>query len=230
MRKKTSPIWTTDSVTFRNYYDRSHSITEMLLFFGIRNHGNNSNTLKSRLEKEGLSYNELKQRYQKNYDPFQIILLTDVLVENSTYARKDVKRRIIANKLVDYKCALCQQTDMWNGKKLVLVLDHINGINNDNRIENLRFLCPNCNSQTSTFAGRNSNKEYRALQKIKKQKNLIEWSEKRRKVQRPSYEQLQQELNESNYCAVGRKYGVTDNTIRKWIKFYEKHGDYGKVA
>jgi 5-methylcytosine-specific restriction endonuclease McrA len=51
---------------------------------------------------------------------------------------------------------LCGQQPMWNGKQLVLILDHINGINNDNRLENLRLLCPNCNSQTPTFAGRNA--------------------------------------------------------------------------
>ena len=44
---------------------------------------------------------------------------------------------------------------MGNGKPLVLQLDHINGISNDNRIENLRFLCPNCHAQTESFAGRN---------------------------------------------------------------------------
>jgi 5-methylcytosine-specific restriction endonuclease McrA len=47
---------------------------------------------------------------------------------------------------------------MWNGIPLVLVLDHINGKNNDNRQNNLRLLCPNCNSQQSTFAGKNKKK------------------------------------------------------------------------
>ncbi len=46
----------------------------------------------------------------------------------------------------------------WCGQPLNLVLDHINGVNSDNRVENLRFLCPNCNSQQSTFAGRNKGK------------------------------------------------------------------------
>ena len=44
---------------------------------------------------------------------------------------------------------------MWNGKPLVLILDHINGNAEDNRYENLRFVCPNCNSQLPTFTGRN---------------------------------------------------------------------------
>jgi very-short-patch-repair endonuclease len=46
---------------------------------------------------------------------------------------------------------------------------------------------------------------------------------KERKVERPSYEQLKKEIEETSYCAVGRKYGVSDNAIRKWIKYYEKN-------
>jgi hypothetical protein len=48
--------------------------------------------------------------------------------------------------------------DVWNNKKLVLHIEHINGISNDNRIENLCFLCPNCHSQTDTYGGRNKSK------------------------------------------------------------------------
>ena len=54
----------------------------------------------------------------------------------------------------DYCCSECGISE-WNGKPIVLQLDHINGERHDNRIENLRLLCPNCHSQTHTFAGRN---------------------------------------------------------------------------
>lgn len=78
----------------------------------------------------------------------------DVFVENSTYAREGIKRRIIDGRLINYECSECY-LKKWNDKKIVLVLDHINGVNNDHRIENLRFLCPNCNSQQDTFCRRN---------------------------------------------------------------------------
>lgn len=55
----------------------------------------------------------------------------------------------------EFKCRDCEIGEEWNGKPLSLQLEHINGINNDNRIENLTLLCPNCHSQTDTFAGRN---------------------------------------------------------------------------
>ena len=54
------------------------------------------------------------------------------------------------------ECAICGIGPVWCDQPLVLQLDHINGVNNDNRIENLCYLCPNCHSQTPTFAGRNS--------------------------------------------------------------------------
>lgn len=56
---------------------------------------------------------------------------------------------------LEYKCAFCGNTGEWLGQKLTLQLDHINGKNNDYRIENLRFLCPNCHSITPTYAGKN---------------------------------------------------------------------------
>lgn len=77
-----------------------------------------------------------------------------VFVANSTYARGAVKKRIIRKKLIEYKCELCK-IDSWQGQKLSLHLDHINGINNDHRLENLRFLCPNCHSLQDTYAGKN---------------------------------------------------------------------------
>jgi 5-methylcytosine-specific restriction endonuclease McrA len=73
-------------------------------------------------------------------------------------SRRSVRKIILEQKLIDYKCSLCDLTDEWNGNKLILHLDHINGLRNDNRVENLRFLCPNCHSQTSTYTGKNKTK------------------------------------------------------------------------
>lgn len=79
----------------------------------------------------------------------------DMFVEKCTIARHHVKKRLIQENLVPYKCDDCGITDEWNGKTLVLQLEHKNGISNDNRLENLLFLCPNCHSQTKTYAARN---------------------------------------------------------------------------
>ena len=81
----------------------------------------------------------------------------EVFCENSTYGNRELKKRIIAQNPGIYKCATCGITD-WNGATISLQLDHINGINNDNRRENLRFLCPNCHTQTETWGINNSGK------------------------------------------------------------------------
>lgn len=73
----------------------------------------------------------------------------------STCNRARVKRNIIAQNLIPYQCAMCGNTGEWMGETLTLQLDHINGVCNDNRIENLRFLCPNCHSITDTYCGKN---------------------------------------------------------------------------
>jgi 5-methylcytosine-specific restriction endonuclease McrA len=80
---------------------------------------------------------------------------SEVFVRNSSYChRGSIKQRMIEIG-VEYKCAHCGIGDSWNNKKLTLTLEHINGIRDDNRLDNLCFLCPNCHSQTSTFTGRN---------------------------------------------------------------------------
>ena len=79
-----------------------------------------------------------------------------IFTENSFYSNEMVKGRIVKENKLQYKCAKCS-IDSWQGETIVLDLDHINGDNTDNRLDNLRFLCPNCHSQTDTYKGRNKN-------------------------------------------------------------------------
>jgi hypothetical protein len=83
------------------------------------------------------------------------IPLSEICVPNSSYGSTSfLKKRLVNEGVIEEKCALCALTH-WRGEKLSLVLDHINGDNRDHRLENLRLLCPNCNSLQPTFAGRN---------------------------------------------------------------------------
>tara|TARA_R110000851_G_C12870142_1_gene544880 strand:+ start:79 stop:714 length:636 start_codon:yes stop_codon:yes gene_type:complete len=87
----------------------------------------------------------------------QLIPNSDILVENSKYANSTVKSRIVCGDLIPHDiCSECGISE-WNDKPISLDLDHINGVNNDHRIENLRYLCPNCHSQTPTYKGKNIN-------------------------------------------------------------------------
>ena len=82
---------------------------------------------------------------------------SNVFVENGMHGNSVINRIIKDYDIIPYdKCWMCGLSEWINGK-LTLELDHINGISNDHRIENLRFLCPNCHSQTDTFRGRNIN-------------------------------------------------------------------------
>lgn len=72
--------------------------------------------------------------------------LEEILVEHSTYHNiSRLKSRLVRERYLEYKCACCG-IDSWLGKPISLQLDHINGVNDDHRLENLRFLCPNCHS------------------------------------------------------------------------------------
>jgi len=158
---------------------------------------------------------------------------SEIFVENSTYLNGyNLKKRLYEEGLKERKCEKCGQDENWHGEHMSLILDHINGIHNDNRLENLRIVCPNCNATLSTHCkGAKGlivkNKEKITIKKnrttIKKTKDKQLISLKQRKVKRPSYEQLLSEIKELGYSGTGRKYGVSDNAIRKWVKFYVKH-------
>ncbi len=79
-------------------------------------------------------------------------------VINGSLGTKELKNKILKYGLKDYCCEVCDNKGEWMGNPLSLHLDHINGISNDNRLVNLRFLCPNCHSQTSTYSGKNNKK------------------------------------------------------------------------
>ena len=83
--------------------------------------------------------------------------LDDFLIENSnTILGSHIKQRLIREGLVEEKCVGCGLGSIWNGNHITLQIDHINGDCFDHRLENLRLLCPNCHSQTSTFGSKSA--------------------------------------------------------------------------
>ncbi len=166
-------------------------------------------------------------------------LLSDVAVENSTYDRQSMKDRLIKTGLKKEECEECGQGRLWRGREMHLILDHINGVNNDNRLENLRLLCPNCNATLDTHGGKKLRK-YKTCEECTGQyhgindkfctmkcssKYIARINKRARKAERPKFEDLMLEIEETSFSAVGRKYGVSDNAIRKWIKNYQKNGN-----
>lgn len=158
--------------------------------------------------------------------------IDDILVENSSYLHTNsLKHKLFKLDLIENKCVMCGNIGDWCGKKLSLHLDHINGKSNDNRLENLRILCPNCHSQTDTYCGRNrtetrvrKNKKHTCIscdnQVFKADNRCKECFLKiARKVKdRPTKEELNNLLQTNSYVSVGKMFNVSDNTIRKWLK------------
>lgn len=146
----------------------------------------------------------------------------DMFVENSSSSRHSIKQRIISEELIKYECIFCGNKGEWMGKKISLILDHINGFNNDNRLDNLRFVCPNCNSTLDTHC--KGHKGYEFVQKQREKENKIKEYEYKpridsRKVERPDVETLKQQIEEFGFVGTGKIYGVSDNSIRKWLKW-----------
>ena len=79
---------------------------------------------------------------------------SDIFIEHSTAAQSTMRRYYKRGEYSEYKCAICGLLPEWNGKELVLTLDHINGVNDDHRLENLRWICPNCDIQLPTHGSK----------------------------------------------------------------------------
>ncbi len=78
-----------------------------------------------------------------------------IYIENSLASQHALRSHYKKDNFVEYKCSICGLGDIWNSQPLVLILDHIDGNNRNNTLNNLRWVCPNCNSQLPTFGNRN---------------------------------------------------------------------------
>ena len=91
------------------------------------------------------------------FKPFEGKKIEEILVENSTYQSYKLKKRLIAEGIKKSVCESCGQSE-WLKQPIPLELHHINGNNSDNRLENLRLLCPNCHALTDSYRGKNKRK------------------------------------------------------------------------
>jgi hypothetical protein len=138
----------------------STSWSGVMRCLGLAVAGNSVKAVKSLANALGLDVSHFKGHgWSKGMtnmpSPPQTISLSEILVEKSRYSSsKDLKRRLFKSGIKEKRCEHCLNTE-WIGKEIPLQLDHINGIRSDNRIENLRVLCPNCHALTPTWGGRN---------------------------------------------------------------------------
>lgn len=144
-----------------NAIDISLSKREVLLTLGLQGSGGNYDTLNSLIEKLNIKKEWKRAPPPKNRSSKRAF--GEILIENGPKIGIHMRKRLFDGGILKKECSSCGLGSVWNKLPISLQIDHINGKNRDNRIENLRILCPNCHSQTSTFGSRN-------LKKVKEKK------------------------------------------------------------
>ena len=130
----------------------SRTLQEVLKKLGYSSvSGANRKTVQSRLDK----YNISTEHFRKGISRGVKRVPENTFVKNSDASQAVLRRLYLKGNYTPYKCSICGQEPFWNGKKLSLTLDHIDGNNTNDVLENLRWVCPNCDRQLDTFGSKN---------------------------------------------------------------------------
>lgn len=191
----------------------------------------NVKTVKFHIKRMNLLTNHLLGKAHRETSSPNKIPMAEILVENSSYLNTvHLKNRLLKDGLLKHECYICKIPPVWQEQKLTLQLDHINGIHSDNRIENLRILCPNCHSQTKTFAGLNRSGRYKKViptcidcqttifQNSIRCKRCSNFYNKKSKIEWPPARELAEEVMKTSYRAAGKRLNVSDAAVKKYLK------------
>lgn len=147
---------TWDITKLEEYVKTSNSIYEVARKLGLKPWRGNCETINRWIIKKNISKDHfdktIKYKHILGWNKNQLKPFNELKV--LTVAAKRKLKEILGN-----VCNNCKLNSHWNGQELTLQIDHINGNKLDNQLNNLRVLCPNCHSQTSTYCGRNSRRK-----------------------------------------------------------------------
>ena len=147
--------WTDRQLT--EAFNKCDSIAGVLRELSLTPAGGNYKSIQMHMRRLDLDPSSLSvQRWRRgSTHPVWRYSLEEILVENSSYNNTtNLRKRLLSEGVFKAQCSSCVNK-RWMGEDIPLELDHINGVNNDNRLENLRLLCPNCHAQTPTYCSKN---------------------------------------------------------------------------
>jgi Zn finger protein HypA/HybF involved in hydrogenase expression len=232
--KRTSLV-TIDREELQEVVDKSTSYQNVLRLLGYSVCSRNYQALHKAIgdlsiNLEKLFLNNAKMRMEKD------------VVERKTnpkIQRRDLKK-ILELSGVEEKCNICG-LNSWMGNPIVCHIDHRDGDRNNNDLTNLRYLCPNCHSQTATFGGKNLGVKHTCRCCDAVVSGYRTYCNKCVKITRatnqqmkfcPTKDELELKLIEFKYnmSATGRYYGVSDNAVRKRCRKFDLRFKHGVIS
>ena len=151
---------------YREAAKNSFSIAGMCRALGLEPYGANYRRIHKAIDKYSIDISHFTGQgwnvgLMFNPNKHRTYSLDEILVKDSKYDNSNnLKQRLLVEGVKERKCEKCGRTE-WEGNPIPLQLHHINGERNDNRLENLQILCPNCHAQTDNYCGKNSEKKNR---------------------------------------------------------------------
>ncbi len=213
------------------YISESATIADVLRKLNLDPKGRNYKIVNDTIKKYGLNTSHFLGKSHAKNKPRLIVNWDQFLIQDSgIILGGNRKKKLITEGLLINKCYICGLTS-WLNNSISLQIDHVNGINDDHRLENLRLLCPNCHSQTKTFAGRNIKKPKKHTYnqcKCGKEKRIqskmclmcvnLTKLDTLTKIVWPNNDELLIMIKSSNMTQVSKKLGVSSNAIKKRLK------------